>query len=288
MGDELLSTILKIGSDEVIKSSVENLVPSESDVTYDECDMPIDSFLVEFFGELAHIDLVPPRINKADFDLEEEIRLIEELLYDNSSSRPPEELNAEIDDTILESLSPSPIPVEDSDSLMEEIDLFLDTDDLMPPSIENNDYDSEGDIHFLEELLSNDTLPIFESESINFDHHNDPSFPRTPPKPPDVEVFFDFEPDTGVLAAKVVKDISEHHVVMPKVLPTQPTLCLNIDTLLSFPSKIEDKVFKSGILSYLLVSHQDKTISNFSKIPMMMYGGDILLLDVPCLHFYPY
>nr|GEX13590.1 hypothetical protein [Tanacetum cinerariifolium] len=137
----------------------------------------------EFFAELAHIDPIPPGIEEADFDLEEEICLVENLSYDNLFPRSPEELNAEIADTILESLSPSPIPVEDSDSHMEEIDLFLATDDLMPPGIENDDYNSEGDIYFLEELLSNDPLPLPKNESSNFDHHDDPSFPRPPPEP---------------------------------------------------------------------------------------------------------
>ncbi|GJT07400.1 hypothetical protein Tco_0841862 [Tanacetum coccineum] len=58
------------------------------------------------------------------------------------------------------SLSPLPIPIEDSDSLMEEIDLFLASDDSMPPGIEIDDYDSEGDIRFLEELLSSDSPPF--------------------------------------------------------------------------------------------------------------------------------
>nr|GFD08278.1 hypothetical protein [Tanacetum cinerariifolium] len=49
---------------------------------------------------------------------------------------------------------PSPIPVEDSDSLMEEIDLSFTPDDLMPPGIENDDYDSEVDILIPEVLLS--------------------------------------------------------------------------------------------------------------------------------------
>ncbi|GJT97724.1 hypothetical protein Tco_1093242 [Tanacetum coccineum] len=98
---------------------------------------------------------------------------------------------------IIESPSPSPIPVEDSDSLMEEIDLFLAFDDSMPPGIENGDYDSEGDIRFLEELLSIDHLPLPEIESSDLNHFNDPSSPRPPPEPPDVEVFFDFEPYTG-------------------------------------------------------------------------------------------
>nr|GFD32853.1 hypothetical protein [Tanacetum cinerariifolium] len=70
---------------------------------------------------------------------------------------------------------------------MEEIDLFLATDDLMPPGIEKDDYDSKGDIHFLEELLSNDPLPLSENESSNFDHHDDLSFPRPPSEPLDVE-----------------------------------------------------------------------------------------------------
>nr|GEX43263.1 hypothetical protein [Tanacetum cinerariifolium] len=245
-----------------------------------------DYLLEDFSGKLAHIDLVPPGIKEADFDLEEEIRLVENLLYDNSSPRPPEELNAEIADTILESFSPSPITVEDSDSQMEKIDLFLATDDLMPPGIENNDYNSEGDIHFLKELLSVDPLPLPENKSSNFDHH-DPSFPRPPPEPPDVKVFFDFEPNTGVLTTKVVEDISEHYVLMPKVLPSQPALFLNIDTLLPFSSENEDKVFKPGILSYLLVSHRDKIISDFSENLMMIYEEDIPLLDVPYLHFCP-
>nr|GEX25293.1 hypothetical protein [Tanacetum cinerariifolium] len=308
MGDKHLSTILEMESVDFIESSVENLVliPSEYKVTSDNekiiptnidphyfnaisnliesllnRDTLIDSspkfdyLLKELSGELAHIDPVPSGIEEADFDLEEEIRLVENLLYDNSSPRPSDELNEEIADTILEYLSPSPIPVEDSDSQMEEIDLFLATDDLMPPSIENDDYDSEGDIYFLEEFLSNDTLSFLENESFNFDHHDDPSFSRPALEPPDVEIFFDLEPDMGVLTAKMMEAISEHHVLMLKILPTQPTLCLILDTLLSLSSKNEDKVFKPGILSYLLISHRDKTIFDFSENPMMMIAPDL-------------
>nr|GEX53635.1 hypothetical protein [Tanacetum cinerariifolium] len=303
--DGHLSTILETKSDEVIKSSVENLVPipnSNDDFTSSDDEslfnenFPIEHFKIysnslfdneeiipskidphyfnsesnlieslldsspkfdflfkEFSGELAHIDPIPSKIKEADFDLEERIRLVENLF----------------------------------DSQIEEIDLFLDTDDLMPPGIESDDYDSEGDIYFLTALLSDDPFSLPENESSNFDHHNDPSFPRPPPKPPDVEIFFDFEPNTGVLAAKAAEDIFEHHVFMPKVLPTQSALCPNIDTLLSFSSENEDKVFKPGILSYLLVSHQDKIIFDFSKNPMMMYGENIHHLDVSFLHFYP-
>nr|GEX93637.1 hypothetical protein [Tanacetum cinerariifolium] len=180
-----------------------------------------DYLLEEFSSELAHIDPISRGIGEANIDLEEEIRLVENLLYDNSSPRPSKELNAKIADTLFESLSPSPIPVEDSDSHMKEIDLFLATDDLMLPGIKKDDYDSEGDIHFLEELLSNDSISLSENESSNFDHHDDPLFPRPPPEPPDIEVFF--EPDSGVLTTKVVKGISEQYVLMPNILPTLPT-----------------------------------------------------------------
>ncbi|GKF07105.1 hypothetical protein Tco_0041329, partial [Tanacetum coccineum] len=127
-----------------------------------------DYLLEEFSGELAHIDLIPPGIEKADFDPKEEIRLIEELLYDNSSPRPPEESNSEISNATIESLSPSPIPVEDNDSFMEEIDIFLASGESTPPGVES-DYDSEGDILLLEELLNDDLVPLAEYNHFTFD-----------------------------------------------------------------------------------------------------------------------
>nr|GFD41893.1 hypothetical protein [Tanacetum cinerariifolium] len=88
MEDEHLDTIPEIESDEFIKSSVENLVPSPSE-SEDECERNIDSLLGEFVGELILLKSIPSRIDEADCDHEEEIRLIKKLLYDNSSPRPP-------------------------------------------------------------------------------------------------------------------------------------------------------------------------------------------------------
>ncbi|GJS26837.1 hypothetical protein Tco_0487457 [Tanacetum coccineum] len=261
----------------------------------------IDSLLEEFSGELAHIDLIPPGIDEADFDPEEDIRLVDKLLYDNSSPRPPEELNSEIPDAIIESFSPSPIPVEDSDSLMEEIDIFLAPDDSIPPGIENDNYDSEGDVLFLEELLNDDSISLPEYESFHVDFYNVPSSPRPPEKPPDDDVYFNIEPNTGVLTTKVVDDISDNstrklYVHVPNVLPTLPSLYPVFDTLLPFLSENEDKVFNPGILiskeekSPHLLSHRGFKVFqliNDSESPMMIYGGDIPILDVPYLHFYP-
>nr|GEY49758.1 hypothetical protein [Tanacetum cinerariifolium] len=145
------------------------------DVSNDEND---DYFTFIALGYMVQIRLVhfclkePKGIKEVNFDLEEEIRLVENLLYDNSSPRPPEELNAEIADTIVESLSSSPIPVEDK-------------------------------------LLVKDSLPLPENESSNFDHQNDPSFPRRPPEPPNVEFFFDFELNSREVISAVMNNIDE-------------------------------------------------------------------------------
>ncbi|GJV20194.1 hypothetical protein Tco_1369214, partial [Tanacetum coccineum] len=342
IGDEHLSTIPETESDELIMSSVENLVPipSESEDFFDiesECDVlvcddfttssnplfnfdddfsssddesfsdedvpkeiysnplfdeeiisakidphhfnaesnliesllnqdtliisspKIDSLLEEFSDELAYVDLIPLGINETDFDPEEEIRLVEKLLYETSS--------------------PSPIPVEDNDSLIEEIDLFLTPNDSMPPGIENDDYDSKGYILFLEKLLSNDSPLLLENESFHFDV---PSSPCPLAKPPDDGIYF--EPDKRVFT-KVVDDIFDNstrelYVHVPNVLTTLPTLCPVIDTLLPFTFENEDKVH--------LLSHRGfKTFPLSSKSPMMTLEEDIPILDVPFLHFYP-
>nr|GEU65182.1 retrovirus-related Pol polyprotein from transposon TNT 1-94 [Tanacetum cinerariifolium] len=181
----------------------------------------IDSLLDEFVGELIFLKSIPPGIDEADCDPEEEIRLIEKLLYDNSSPRPPKEFIFENSNAAIKSLSPSPIPVEDSDSLIEEIDLSFTPDDSMPPGIENDDYDFEGDILILEELLSNDSLSLPGNESFHF---YIPSSPRPPAKPLDDD---EIEPNLGILTVKVVGDIYEHYVLMHRILPTQPTLSSN-------------------------------------------------------------
>nr|GEZ47496.1 hypothetical protein [Tanacetum cinerariifolium] len=118
MGDEHLDTIPEMESDEVIKSSVEDLVPipSESEGILDNmCDVPfsdknlfdaesdlieslltrdtlidystkINSLLEEFADELSHINPIPPGMDETDSDPKDDIRFIEQLLYDDTSS----------------------------------------------------------------------------------------------------------------------------------------------------------------------------------------------------------
>ncbi|GKC74989.1 hypothetical protein Tco_1125763 [Tanacetum coccineum] len=274
----------------------------------------IDPLLEEFAGELALINPIPPGIAGADFDPEGDISLVEKLLYDNSSPRPPEELNSEISDTMIESFSSSPIPVKDSDSLMEEIDIFLAADDSIPPGIDSDGYDSEEDNPFLEyepdpgELTRVVVEDIFGEPRVHM--------PNVLPTHPTLCQDLDFTLSTDFSGSDLVVSFpfrNRNKTFDPGIsieVQSKRFLSLNkfsisfisdplspvLETLLPFSSEIEDKVFNPGILvskedkSPHLLSHRGfkafKIIHNFlNESPMMIYEGDIPIWDVPYLHF---
>nr|GEZ59806.1 hypothetical protein [Tanacetum cinerariifolium] len=111
--------------------------------------LKIDSLLDEFADELTLLKSIPPGVDETDCYPEEDIRLTKILLYNNSSPHPPEEFVSENSNADIESFSPSPIPIKDIDSFMEEIDLSFTPDEPMSPGIEEDDYDSERDILIL-------------------------------------------------------------------------------------------------------------------------------------------
>nr|GEZ33458.1 hypothetical protein [Tanacetum cinerariifolium] len=100
-----------------------------------------------------------------------------------------------------------------NDPLLKEVDLFLASDNSIPPDIKNFAYDSEGNIRFLEELLSDDSIIFPNNESSKSDFDN-PSFPRPPPKPPDAK--FDFEPDAGEEISFVMNDNDKLECLDPR------------------------------------------------------------------------
>nr|GEY25740.1 hypothetical protein [Tanacetum cinerariifolium] len=206
--------------------------------------------------ELTLLKSIPPRIDETDCDPENEIRLTKRLLCDNSSPRPPEASVSENSDADIESFSPSPIPIKNSDSLMEEIDLSFMLDDPMPPGIEEDDDESERDILILEELLDNYSLSLPENESFLIDI---PLFSRPSAKPPDG--------NTGILKIKTMGDNSEQKVPIPKLTITR----------VSNQEKSPD-----------LLSHWGfETFQPFTKCPMMIHGKNIPILDVPLSIFTP-
>ncbi|GJZ95234.1 hypothetical protein Tco_0667437 [Tanacetum coccineum] len=138
----------------------------------------IDFLPEEFAGEFNLIDPILPGIDEDNFDeeegaididilqIEDEI-LHEKLLNVNLLIDKIEELNLTPPSPfVLEYPSSSPIPVADNEFLIEEVDTFLVSEDSIPPGIES-DFDSEGDIIFLNDLLNDD--PILEYEPFTFD-----------------------------------------------------------------------------------------------------------------------
>nr|GEY06457.1 hypothetical protein [Tanacetum cinerariifolium] len=215
--------------------------------------LKIDSLFDEFTDELALFKSILPGIDETDCDPEEDIRLIERLLYDNSYPRLPEEFVSANSNAKIESFSP--ILVKDSDFLMEEIDLSCTPDYPMLPRIEDDDYDSERDILILKDLPSNDTLSIPEIKSFHFDI---PSFSRPPAKPPDG--------NTGILNIKMMGDISDQKAFMHKL----------IITLASHKEKSPDLLSHRGL----------KAFQPSATCPMMIHGQNNPILDVFLFYFY--
>nr|GFB26944.1 hypothetical protein [Tanacetum cinerariifolium] len=192
------------------------------------------------------LESLPNRIDEADCDPEEDIHLVKRLLYNNSSHRPPEEIVSGNSNVDIESFSPYPILNEDSASHMEEIDLFLNPNDPMPSSIEEDDDDSKRDIPIFEELPNNYSLSLPASESYHFDI---PLPYRPPAKPPDGI--------TGTLNIKMMGDVSDQKVHIPNLTITR---ILNQDKSLD------------------LLSHQGfEAFQPYVECPMIINGKNIPL-----------
>ncbi|GJR64525.1 hypothetical protein Tco_0010590 [Tanacetum coccineum] len=262
----------------------------------------IDSLLDEFTGELTLPHLIPPGIDDVNLDPEGDIFFLESLLYDNSSPRPPEEFNSE---NSIESFPPSHIPVEDSDSLMEEIDIFLDGDDSIPPGIESDDFDSEDDDNSI-------SRPEFESFHVDYPDSGDSTIdvvedipvdvPNILPTHPALQLDFDFISSNDLGSDLDVSSPSgdRNKIYDPgiciKVESTRflSTLSPVIDTLLSFSSENKDKVFNHGVLASKEKSSSSLSLRGFKasklfhqKSPMLIHGDNTPNLGVRHPHFYP-
>ncbi|GJR60997.1 hypothetical protein Tco_1503159 [Tanacetum coccineum] len=331
---------------------IESLLNRDTLIVYSP---KIDSLLEEFAGELAHIDLIPPEINEVDFDPEEDICLVEQLLYDNS---PPLDALKDHFDIFFDSNNDCTLS-DDNPFYSEDFDYVEasppDSEIVSLEEVKNFDLeDGETDTNILlkikddilREKLLNINLLIAKIESLNDNPTPSTNFvlksPSSFPIPvedsdffleksetflslPELETFrfdseeknsgsttihaniflseydcfyFEIEPELGELTRVVVEDISDNstrelRVYVPNIFPT---LYPVFDTLLPFSSENKDKIFNPGILiskeekSPHLLSHRGfkvfQLINDFES-PMMIYGWDIPILDVPYLHFYP-
>nr|GEV46002.1 hypothetical protein [Tanacetum cinerariifolium] len=207
MEDEHLDTILKTESDKLIKSSVENLVPNPS----------------EFEGlseDLSDIE------SECDVPVGDDFTTFSNLLFDVDDNFSPSDDESFSDEDVPKEIYSNPLFDEEIISIKTDPHHFNVGSDLIESFLN-------------QEFLGNDSHSLPENESFHFDV---PSSPRPPAKPPDDGIYFDDEPVTGILTVKVVDDIFKHYVLMPRLLPTQPTLCLMIDTL------------RTKSISYLIVA----------------------------------
>nr|GEU33840.1 hypothetical protein [Tanacetum cinerariifolium] len=275
MGDEHLDTILLTESDEVIKYSVEDLVtiPSESKGIPDNtCDVPFhDNSLPlnvseDQFGEFSdsnddstsiddnyfsidninYIELSPPDSELVSLEEVKDDNLREKLLNINIFIAKIKSLNDNpTHDHVLKSLSPSPIPIEDNDSFLENFYTSL----------------SYSDNSLLEfETFSNHSE---ETNSGSTTTHADYSLPKYD------SFLFEIEPNQGELTSVVI--LKEPRVHVPNVLTTYPTLMLDSDFIPFDNSLPEFEIFYFDI---------EEKNSGSTTI-----HADISLSDLECFNF---
>ncbi|GKA17330.1 hypothetical protein Tco_0697167 [Tanacetum coccineum] len=263
MGDEHLSTIPETESDEVIKSSVEDLVPipSESEgISDDTCGVPFcdnsppldvlnDHFEIfsdfnddctssddDSFENIDYVEASPPDFEIVSLEEVKDDILREKLLNIYLLIAKIESLNDNpTPDCVLKSPSTFPIPVEDSNSFFKKSDTSLSYSDNSLPEFDT---------------FSNHTEKTSSGSTTT---HADNSIPKYD------SFLFETEPDQGELTSVVIEDIlGEHRVYVPNVLPTYTTLMLNSDFIpsddslgsdleVSFPSGTRNKIFDPGI-----------------------------------------
>ncbi|GJU92520.1 hypothetical protein Tco_1304943 [Tanacetum coccineum] len=256
IGDEHLSTIPKKESDEFIKSSVEDLVPipSESKDTSDndsECDLPFcdDSPPLDVLGG-NYVTFSNPLFDSNDaFTSSDEESLPEE-------DREHDSYDSNLDEPVL---LVTPLSNANEDECfdpggdMDEIDAFLDID--VSTDIEDGYHDSEGDIIYLECLLTNDTI-------LNLP----------------TEVFLDLDPkslndEPNIDDLKIKKNVrftfeDRHYFSLTFVIKIfLPFLTYLVNSLPLISSGSEDLIFDPGISAYSFYSLEPVAYES----PMMIF-----------------
>nr|GEZ87905.1 hypothetical protein [Tanacetum cinerariifolium] len=183
----------KINSDEL-----NSYFESNSDESTSNHDTVKFDYLDEFYGPFIPIHIVEKeRIRREHADY---INRMEMLFTINP--RPHHPMNA---NTNVEFFSSLPIPIQESDPHQEEIDVVTVTDDVLPPSVENDDFNEEVDV--VDDLRVDNSISNYEheySESEDSDFDN-PSVPLPHPEPPDEEFKIDFGVEILVVRNTIVK-----------------------------------------------------------------------------------
>ncbi|GJX25850.1 hypothetical protein Tco_0232146 [Tanacetum coccineum] len=280
----------EIESDEVIKSSVENLVPipSESEDTTEsdsDCDLPsYDDFSpINIYEEKSVTFSNPLFDSNDDFTSSDDESLSDEdVLEDNVKiySNPLFEFDDEyissdvnpLFDEVLEDIESKDsyvsnldepallvTPLSDANEdecfdpggVIDEIDAFLDMD--ISTDIENGYHDSEGDIIYLESLLIDDTIPNLPPE-VFLDH--DPRSLKDEPDNDDLmteDKVFNLGIWEIIFSPTYVKLPFEdrHYLSFTYVIRIfLPYFTYPMDSFLPLSSGSEDTIFDPGISAF--------------------------------------
>nr|GEW52309.1 reverse transcriptase domain-containing protein [Tanacetum cinerariifolium] len=176
-------------NDKINSIEINSHVKSNSDESTSNHDTVKFDYLDEFYGPLISIHIFEEeRIRKEHADY---INRMEMMFTINPHPHLSTYANINV-----ESISSLTIPIQESESHQEEINVVFVTDDVLPPSVDNDD-SKEEEINAVVDLRvdnssQNSEHEFFESEDFDFDN---PPVPLPPPEPPDKE--FDFEIDFG-------------------------------------------------------------------------------------------
>ncbi|GKF66984.1 hypothetical protein Tco_0193501, partial [Tanacetum coccineum] len=171
------------------------------------------------------------------------------LLCEISTSRSPKNVHAN-----SSSITVSLIPVEDSDPVQKEIDIFLVPDDLIPPGVENDDFEDEDNSTFLPENKSS----ILE-----------PSSPRPPPEPPDV--CLNFKPGTAMKN----EDFNQGKIVLSLNVEDVNPFTFVIWTFLPFFTYPEDSPVILSLRSEDLIFYPDNFVLHFSYLEPVVFSMEV-------------
>ncbi|GKD40641.1 hypothetical protein Tco_1260848 [Tanacetum coccineum] len=273
--------------EEIISSEFNPIHNEDLDSTPNDVRFDAESYLLESLVNRDTLNASPPKI---DFLLDE--------FVDNSSPRPPKAFQAN-SDLIIEFLPTFPLPVKDSNSLREEIDIFSGSDDSIPSGIENYDFDSEGDDN-------STSLPEFESFHVDYPNSGDSTInvvedipvdvPNILPTHPALYLDFDFITSHNDLGS----DLDEASPSKDRNKIYDPGICIEvestrilaplspvIDTLLPFSSENEVKVFNHGVLASKEKSPSSSSHRGFKasqpspESPMLIHGDNTPSLGCP-------
>ncbi|GJY08014.1 reverse transcriptase domain-containing protein [Tanacetum coccineum] len=297
-----LTSHTDLTSPEVINpSSVIKFPPGNDDL--------VDHLLEEFADELAHFTF-PPGIDYLPFDAESDLREIEYLLNHD----PIEEMDSILEDSVdknspddnlddyndelfdLETVNDNTYDdpfdfkeekIKDSKILIDELDPPGSSDFLPFPECDSVFYEDFSEVDALSSTNNEDK--VFNPGILIHENHFEVTNRATPEK--------NVKKIAISNASLILEDFNPPLYELPfhKEVPRS-------ETLLSFSSENEEKVFNPGILTskgvhtslLLELSHRGPKAFKVTKIfesPMEIfpcsYGEDIRVLDVSCLHFNP-